>query len=263
MRTTFFSILISLLIIVPAAAQTVPLESVDDLTSYLSREDYKTLLEGGEVLRYLTHKEDLTLPPPAQRGEMEALRTGDGRSFGIESLHFLPVEKYTDEETLLLRIYNTLRQVHTLKGMDYYSASRGYRRTLFHQFFAIPSPDDKTPLTDPVHRKLPEIEEFYIFQEDSTFGKSVHRMKFKTDPEAITISLTNVDTLWYLFVPVASEGKLTMAAKVTPTREGILFYGICHVDSGGVPGMKEKTTNSLKNRVKALFEWFSLNSSGL
>ena len=236
---------------------------MEDLTSYLSREDYEAFLEGGEVLRYLTHKNELLLPPPAHRDEMEALRSGDGRSFGIESLHFLPVEGYADEDNLLLNIYNTLRQVHTLKGMDYYSASRGYRRTLFHQFFAIPSPDDKTPLADPVYQTLPQEEEFYIFQEDSTFGKSVHRMKFQTNPGAITISLTNVDTLWYLFVPVASEGKLTMAAKVTPTREGILFYGLCHVDSGGVPGMKDKTTNSLKNRVKALFEWFSLNSPGL
>ncbi len=266
MRTLYFSILITLFLFIPLTAETGAFQewpSLEELTGHLTSSQKSELAETGELIASIEEDVLLSLPPGGESDELETLRSRMRRSYGIETLLFLPMDGIEEQDNLMVDLYNIFRGVSSLEGADYYSVSKKRRRTLFHKFHAIADQNDLTPMEDPIYSELPGEEEFLIFQEDSTFGESVHRMRYRTDDKSITLTMENLDPLKLLFFTVADPEELIMLARIVPTKEGILFYGLCQAEGGGVPGMKDRTAKSLGNRVKALFEWFTRQTVNL
>ena len=174
-------------------------------------------------------------------------------TYGAEVLRLIPGSggascRWTD-------LYNHLRAVSTLQGIEYYSGSRGYHRTLYKQSYAIAGPDDRTPLPDPVVSGVPELATLYLVQEDSTFGSNVYQSDYRFDGTTITMQVRNLTTMWWSILPLVNPGDFRSVVSVTPTDQGLLFYaaaGIYTIDIGGV---RERSQSSLRNRLDALERW--------
>jgi len=262
MRTILFSILLTILI-VPTSAETRSLPTLEEEISHLPESQQVLLRSGGEIVIPINHKTPLTLPPVQLEPKLQDLHDSMNKSFGVEVLLYLPFDDYEDRENINLNIYNALRQVSTLEGQEYYSQRRGERTVLFHQFYSIEDEDSRTPLGDPKYDEVPLREDILIFQEDATFGEAVFRMSFESNDDIISLTLANLTNLWLSIIPIAQREELILNAQIIPTTEGIVFYGLCQAEGNGVPGLNSKVTESLKNRIIAIFQWFSQNTTTL
>ena len=152
-------------------------------------------------------------------------------------------------------LFNHLRAVSTLEGIEYYSASRGYHRTLYRQSYAIAGPDDHTRMTDPVAASVPEHDTMFLIQEDSTFGHNVYQSDFRFDGAAITMQVQNLTTMWWSIVPLVNPGDFRSVVTVTPTDQGLLFYAAAGIHTINIGGVRERSESSLRNRLDALERW--------
>ena len=174
-------------------------------------------------------------------------------TYGAEVLRLIRVSggtacRWTD-------LYNHLRAVSTLEGIEYYSASRGYHRTLYHQSYAIASAEDRTRLPDPVAGSVPERSTLYMLQEDSTFGSNVYQTDFRFDGAAITMQVRNLTTMWWSILPLVDPGNFRSVVSVTPTDQGLLFYAAAGIHTISIGGVRERSESSLRNRLDALERW--------
>ena len=154
-------------------------------------------------------------------------------------------------------LYNHLRAVSTLQGIEYYSGSRGFYRTLYQRSYAIAGPDDHTPLPDPVAVSVPELATLYMIQEDSTFGSNVYQGDYRFDGTTITMQVRNLTTMWWAILPLVDPGNFRSVLSVTPTDHGLLFYAAAAIHTVSIGGVRERSQASLRNRLDALERWLS------
>ena len=152
-------------------------------------------------------------------------------------------------------LYNHLRAVSTLEGIEYYSSSRGYHRTLYHKSYAIAGPDDHTRRPDPVAGSVPEHSAMYLLQEDSTFGSNVYQADYRFDGATITMQVRNLTTMWWSILPLVNPGDFRSVLAVTPTARGLLFYAAAGIHTIAIGGVRERSQASLRNRLDALERW--------
>ena len=187
------------------------------------------------------------------------------RELMVEWLDAIPVT-YGAEVLRLIRgsagascrwtdLYNHLRAVSSLQGIEYYSGSRAYHRTLYQQSYAIVGPDDRTPLPDPVVGSVPELSTLYLVQEDSTFGTNVYQADYRFDGTTITMQVRNLTTMWWSILPLVNPGDFRSVVSVTPTDRGLLFYAAAGIYTINIGGVRERSQSSLRNRLDALERW--------
>jgi len=154
-----------------------------------------------------------------------------------------------------LRLFNSMRAVSTLRGLVYWSASRGKERVLFTLSHAVAGPADLAPLADPVAATLPEQDRLYSLQEDQTFGRHVYLGVYTNRVDHVVVRTENVDTISYLLLPVMKPGGLVSWSLLVPFPDGVLLAGIlCSRTSMPVvdrPGREA----SLLNRLVAMSTW--------
>ena len=224
MRNLILSMTVLIFCLATAGAQDNPVFlSESDWTAQLQPADRTQLKETGEIFRELANGEDFRMFPGSESvPELESIKSSMKRYFGTETMLFLPFSGIPDSpekrEPFLLALYNLIRHVSTLQGMDYYSASRERRRTLFNEFYAISEHGSRTPLTDPIWSRIPPSEKFLIFQNDATFGDAEYEVTYKYENPVISLTLKNTTTLVYKIIPVAGKEKLYMYARIIPVR---------------------------------------------
>lgn len=175
---------------------------------------------------------------------LRLIRAGDGRAGGGGSAGC----RWTE-------LYNHLRAVSTLQGIEYYSASRGYHRTLYKQSYAVAGPNDHTRVPDPVAGSIPEHSTLYLVQEDSTFGSNVYQNDYRFDGTTITMRVHNLTTMWWSILPLVNPGDFRSVVAVTPTDQGLLFYAAAGIHTISIGGVRERSQRSLRNRLDALERW--------
>jgi hypothetical protein len=164
---------------------------------------------------------------------------------------------YNDESLYHLSIYNILRSVSTLKGIQYYSASRKRMRVFFHDAYAIESPQKQKRLEDPLVDEIPINETFYAFISDSSLGDYVAEAYYHYHYDYFALKLENLTTLWRFIFRLVEPRKLSMFVLLVPHEDSILFYGLTYINSPNPFGIIDAKTASFYNRLKALFNWFS------
>ena len=215
------------------------------------------------INRFYTSEEKAQLTPASALSStvVEKANAVD-YTVGIESLYFIPKEKLTDElldlsrEEFLLNIYNTMRSISSLEGIEYYSASRERMRTLFSETWVIRGPDDKTRLPDPIVNSIPKEDSVYIHQKDLTFGKNISEVVYRHEGNALSMSITNETTMRYMIFPLVKKGNMSMQMLILPVREGIVFYGLSSIDVLDLKIFYDKMRDSFTNRLIALKDWF-------
>lgn len=233
--------------------------SLRELFPGLTSVQYAQLQAEGEITHFYREEAELTLAPEAfgWREARERIKEF-GPKIGVEALFLMPyppaLEAASDPE---LQIYNTLRSVSTMEGIEYYSASRERMRIFYIDSYAVEDPDSRRPQPDPVVSSIPIEDSIYVYQRDSSFGRNVHRVTYRYTDGAYQVRMTNLTPMFYGILPLVAEENLDVYLTIIPVEEGVVFYGNSAVRVIGLFGMEDRARNSFYNRIKALFDWFS------
>ena len=178
---------------------------------------------------------------------------------GLEARFFLPLPKEVLRSSdFELRLYNILRSVSTMEGIEYYSASREQMRTFYEESYAVAGPEGDRRIPDPLVDTIPRQDRLYVFQKDSSFGKNVQQLDYTFGGENVLVRMENMTTMFYNgLIPLVSDGNLLTFLVVHPEDRGVIFYGHLAVRVGALFGMEERAQQSFYNRVKALYDWFN------
>lgn len=192
------------------------------------------------------------VPELPDRSAIAASVAAIGVTYGAEVLRLLPDSGASCDWTAL---YNHLRAVSTLQGIEYFSDSRGHYRTLYQRSHAIIGPADRTPQPDPVASSVPRHSSLFLEQEDSTFGSNVYRADFRFDGVSIVMRTENLTTMWWGILPLVAEGDFRSVVTITPTDRGLLFYASAAIHAADLDFARERAQTSLGNRLDALEGW--------
>ncbi len=244
-------------------AETVPM-SMNDAVFFLTRDQRTELQEKGELTEFHFGDFDpLLLPAVPMEDKIRDAAVDGGLNMGIECLFYFKdydMESFRQNpEKAMLELYNGMREVQTLEGIQYYSASRGEMRDFFVESWVIPSLEEKrTKLEDPLVTSIPARDSFLIHQKDLSFGRYESEMSFFHEDPVVWCQIVNQTSMYYKgFLRVIKPEKMQIHLLVIPTDEGILFYGITAADTLNIKAFREKANNSFYNRVKAMYAWYA------
>jgi hypothetical protein len=172
-----------------------------------------------------------------------------------------PAGTPVDEHSRRRLIYNALASVSTLKGIEYFSATRGRMRVFFREAHFIAGPEHLEPLPDPVRATAPAPGEGftrYAWLADSSLGEYAAMVRYESQGEFISLAFENAETIRKMLIPLVRPGGLLSLVVVAPTSDGkLLFYGFSCVKTLNLFGLVErKGENSFTNRLIALYNWF-------
>lgn len=246
---------VALALAVPAVARETRIaELLHPLLPEIRSEELDQLLTSGELVNMYGSPDRPRLAPvflSEVRQDINRLDPG----LGVEVLVLLDQPNGGQPSTL--QTYETLHAISTMAGIEYYSASRGYMRTLFHESYVIDDPDERNRVPDPQFDSVPPVDTVHVFQRDSSFGKNVYELRYRTEGDAILLSMTNLTRMLYRgIVPALGPERLRMHIAVVPVGDKVLLYGSSGADSINALGMEERARNSFYNRIVALHSWY-------
>jgi len=177
--------------------------------------------------------------------------------FGVEVLLTYKMDsKNFSQEKELLALYNILRSIQTLKGIKYYSDSRGRMRIMFHDAYVVDSPETKNKVPDRLVSIVPAYSTLFIYQNDSSFGENIFETVYYSESGYFLMKMENLTKIWYGIVPLIDPHNLNYIIFIYPRGDTILFYSVVCVNAFNLFGIAESKIASFYNRIKALYNWF-------
>ena len=258
------ALFLSILTTLPAQSSgTLPV--VNDILPSLSSADRNKLLSDGELL--LFHGDGVSpnlLPETSLTAGIARQMINGEMNIGIEGLFFTPLSELPENyqhmspEERRLTLYNILRSVSTLQGLEYYSASRGEMRLLFEESWAIADvKNPKEALPDPLVSSIPAEDSILIHQKDKSFNNNESSMTFQAGTNAFAADIVNLTPMRYKgFIKIANPGNVQIHLIVVPVKEGLLMYGTMSAKTLNVKAFLDRARNSFTNRVIALTGWY-------
>jgi len=158
-------------------------------------------------------------------------------------------------ESGLLSLYNTLRSISTMEGIEYFSASRNRMRTLFRESYVIDSPESKQKLPDPLAEHIPTYSKIYIYQNDLTFGKNINSVEYFAYGDHLIMKTRNLKPMRYFFIPMVKAGNIINYFIFIPQEKNLVIYGLSSVHSLTFFGLEKRKEASFYNRIKAISSW--------
>ncbi|HVP18456.1 MAG TPA: DUF6675 family protein, partial [Spirochaetia bacterium] len=150
----------------------IPLSAEDPLSRYFPDSSLSRLRQGTLLAASLPPGFGLTLIPAIASREEISVEVKDSQpSIGVEVTSLiggLPQRMDTDDGWLLL--YNCLHAVSTMKGIKYYSISRGGYHVLFSDSYVVDSAETRNRVDDPRAAEIPADDQILTVQQDGTFG---------------------------------------------------------------------------------------------
>jgi hypothetical protein len=242
----------------------MPLGAEDPLARYVPASSLEKLRAGQTLTTRIPPTDGLTLLPAIASGESIAAEVKDRRpSLGVEITRLisgLPQQMDTKDGWLFL--YNSLHAVSTMKGIPYYSVTRGKTLVLFTDSYAVDSASRKDRVSDPVFSELPPEDVTFTFQEDGTFGRNVYKESFSWRNDHLLVKIENVSTINFLFVPVIQSGNLVSEVALVPNGNDVMFYGVSYLTTSLPLGDRRSREDSLTNRLIAMAGWLKARLSG-
>lgn len=198
-------------------------------------------------------------PPSPFTGEIRDRLQALNPRIGIEIFLTIPVSDEAFTEEGQVDIYNILRSVSTMEGLEYYSASDEEMQVFYHESYAVAGPDGDTRVPDPVVDTIPRESEVWAFQRDGSFGRNVQHLQYAVRDDSFLVSIQNETTMVYTIVPLVRPGNLRTFLLVTPDPERgeLTFYGNLAVRVPAMFGMQDRARDSFYNRIVALHDWFT------
>ncbi len=199
----------------------------------------------------------------------ERIKTELNKREGQTTVEVLTRIRLTEAEQAKLNkleLYNLLRSVSTMQGIEYYSLTYGRMRELFKHSYAISNSKAKAALADPLVTSVPQEAEILMMQDDTTFGENVYRADYfvSQNDDAILVDIVNESTLRFNLLPIFEPDNLFTSMLIVPDGQGsVLFYGVIAAKVPAIPFVKNRFQESLINRLIALRGWFEASLAKL
>jgi hypothetical protein len=220
--------------------------------------DLQELEKSGELQNIFKEEVNLRYFPKMKNadkiiGEIKTIKP----TFGVEVLLSFKVKgkNFSSPEELLV-LYNILRSVRTLKGIQYFSASRGRMRVMFNDAYVVDSAETRKKIPDRLVDIIPAYSTLFIFQNDSSFGENVFETVYYAEQGQFLMKMENLTKIWYGIVPLIDPHNLNYIIFIYPQGDTILFYSVICVNAFNLFGIAESRTASFYNRIKALYSWY-------
>lgn len=242
------------------ACLAVSAGAADPLSAFVRSQDLETLRAGTAIKIGVARGGKLQLVPSiSSAGAISDSVKALNPSVGAELLQILPGNgQVLDSPSGMLTLYNLLHGVSTMKGITYYSVTRGKEMPLFLQSYVIPSPDRAaSPQPDPVFTEIPAEHDLFTLQEDTSFGKNTYFEHVTALPDHLYMRTENLTTISYLLLPIVTPHNLVSHVVVVPAGKDVLFYGVSCLKSGLPLGDLNSRTQSMENRLVALSGWLA------
>lgn len=187
------------------------------------------------------------LPYPS--GRMSAGNSADGITPGGESFA-------GGSSPSLLSLYNRLRSVSTLSGIQYRSSKAKGMRVLFSDVYAVKDLKSKTRIPDPIVQIIPPEDSFPIHLVDANFGSEYYEASYLSRDNTIVFGLKNLTSLKYLF-PVIGAERFRTQLVIIPLDSELLVYGVAAVEASDMVRSLIHLPSAFYKRIEALKNWFS------
>jgi len=233
--------------------------SADPLSSRITAELADSLLAGKDHRRSETGKDSSVAWTPLHGLAALAARdlAAEGPDVVVEALYLWKRPKAVAPEDETRVVYNILRAVGSLQGIEYWSASRGKMRLFYEESWRVVSLEDRTLVSDAPVSVVPSLETLTVWQKDLSFGGNLNRFDYRSAADGVLMESTNLTRMSYGIVPVAAAGALKVRVLALIVDEGILFWVVSSARAAMIPGMRGKIEASFGNRAEAIFHWFS------
>ncbi len=242
--------IIAVVFLAPAAAE-------DLLDGYLAGASRADLSSRPSLIRSFREGEELRLAPSvASRETLAAEVRALKPTVGVEVLRlFAGLPRRLDSEEGRLFLLNAIASASSLKGITYWSVTRGKEWVLFRDSYSVESPEHPVRTADPVFDSLPADGRFSTYQEDTSFGKNVYRTVFHARGDHLWVRTENVTPISFLLVPIIPAGNLVSFTLLLPAGNELLFYGVAVMHTTFPIGDRKSRTESLTNRIIAMSDW--------
>ena len=235
----------------------LPAGADDPLSRYVDPDSLQKLRAGSSVSSSISSDGVLRLVPAITTqasisADVAALRP----TVGIEMLRLMPdLAEQLDSPEGWLKIYNALHAVSTMRGITYYSVTRGKVEVLFSKSYVISSPTERTKREDPVFTEIPVDDTLYTWQEDNSFGGIPYEESFRYRTDHLVTKIENLSTITFFIFPLVTPRNLVSLVAVIPVGRDLLFYGAAGLRTGMPIGDRHSREESLANRLIAMADW--------
>ncbi|MBB6478995.1 DUF6675 family protein [Spirochaeta isovalerica] len=232
--------------------------SSDRILSKLNAEEMDELKREGVVFRLGRTRRGLFYTPETGLADNIVLRHDSiDPDVTVEAFFSVPYP-YDMPETQIDRdliLYNIVREVSHISGVQYWSRTKERYRTLFEDVYVVG--EDKKPLYDMPVFEIPEYDSFEIHMKEANLGRDYYLAEYRYDGRNMSFSLTNTSNVTFLLKVVGSEN-MQIDLLLMPGEEEILIYGYCGVKLAN-PGFVNKIMDpysSFFRRLYAMEIWF-------
>jgi hypothetical protein len=222
----------------------------------------ETRLRAGEDVRTASTGKDaaLKLAPTHQAvADVRRLIAAESPDIIVEALFLWKKPHAIADASQILTVYNTLRAIGSLQGIEYFSASRGQMRLFYEYSSLIKAPDEAAPLPDTPLSAVPAMPEtLFARQKDLSFGDNRYRITMSSGRDFVWQSSVNLTPMYYkTVVPVAGAEALNVRVLVIAADDSMIFYAVSSAKATVIPGVRSKLEASFGNRAAAVYTWFA------
>lgn len=241
---------------VHAHAASLTAQELQAIVPGLTVAEAAQLAEEGHVTRFFKPKADPRLIPDCSlKWSIQQAFAAVDHTVGVEALFIMSPGK-GERADRMLRWYNILRSISTMKGIQYYSVRHKKMRVLFRDSFVVNNLKQQTRLPDPLVSTIPAQSDLTIKQIDSTLGKVLFHLHYQGAKDAISLSMVNLDTLHFWLLPIIGKHQDLLQLVLVPYKNHLIFYGGVEVKTIPLFGLEDASHDSILNRVEALQKWF-------
>lgn len=246
-----FSIFLSLLPL--PLLQAAP--SSDGL-AFLGSEDRLAVLRDRELVIYGQGLSDLRLWKSAPFAQAVAEGyAGKETSIAVEGLFLTEIPASLRGPDLPIRLFNSLNAVSSMEGLLYYSVTRQKTEPLILSSWRVASMAGGQRLPDQSFSVPPASLTTVVFQKDNRMGDGYTELKYQFSTEQIVLTLTNLTTMSYGFLPLVDPKGMTITFVVRPLEDHVLVYAVSGVKTVSLFGLEKGKEQSFFYRMKALAGW--------
>jgi len=241
------------------APQAGPSARTGDAASILGSAVLAEARRDGRAVR--TGSAPSILPEHSAAAGLRQVVASEKPGIVVESTFVLPRAKPADPakaKAELAAIYGTMRSFGSMRGIEYYSASRKKMRTLYVESYRIGDERKRDQLPDPAAPQpdgIPADETCLAYQEDLSLGANVYSYHFTSFPDAVLVEATNLTRMSYGIFPAVAPGGFRTRVLVIQADDAIIFYALSSAVAPSI--VRGKVGESLANRAEALYRWFS------
>jgi len=257
------SIVLLTLILGTTLSATVSPLSLEDILPQLTPQERAELREKKELVYYTDGAPDFRfLPSIPLSVRVKAYFQGFSPNVGDEALFLLPYtpaqpsQRTESSATTLLPLYNRLRAVSTLSGIQYRSSKAKGMRVLFSDVYAVKDLKSKAKIPDPLVQIIPPEDSFPIHLVDANFGSEYYEASYLVRDNTIVFGLKNLTSLKYIF-PVIGAQQFRTQLVIIPLDSELLVYGVAAVEAGDMVRSLIHLPSAFYKRIEALKNWFA------